>query len=149
MIKAIYFLKRKLGMDLGAFRDYWLGRHAQLVCKVPGVRSYVHASAEIHARAAGRPIPPAFRREQRSSVDVLGLTIDDWLAQRRVVAGTASECVDVLASLQSDLGLTYVAANVCLTGLAPAEVRRSMERLAAEVVPHFQPAGLPAAIQRA
>ncbi len=41
MIKAIFFIKRKPGMDLDAFRSYWLGRHAQLVCKVPGVRSYV------------------------------------------------------------------------------------------------------------
>jgi hypothetical protein len=101
------------------------------------VRSYVQASAEIHARTAGRPVPAAFRREPRSSVDVLGLTIDEWLAQRRVVAGTAAECVDTLAGLRDDLGLTYVAANVCLTGLSFAEVRQSMERLAGDVVPYL------------
>jgi natural product biosynthesis luciferase-like monooxygenase protein len=103
-----------------------------------GVRSYVRASAEIHARTADRPIPTTFRREQRSSVQVLDLSIDQLLAERRVVAGTAAECVEVLASLREELGLTYVAANVCLTGLSPAEVRRSMERLATRVVPHFQ-----------
>lgn len=40
MIKAIYFLKRKPGMDLNEFRSYWRGRHAELVCKIPGLRSY-------------------------------------------------------------------------------------------------------------
>ena len=39
MIKAIHFIKRKPGMELEAFRAYWLGRHAELVSKVPGVRS--------------------------------------------------------------------------------------------------------------
>ena len=36
----------------------------------------------------------------------------------------------------------YIAANVCLGGLEMAEVRRSLERLATEVVPHFQRAAL-------
>ncbi len=44
----------------------------------------------------------------------------------------------MLASLREDLHLTYVAANVLLTGLEPAEVRRSMERLAADVMPRLQ-----------
>jgi uncharacterized protein (TIGR02118 family) len=43
MIKVIFFIKRKPGMELDAFRRYWLGRHAQLVCKVPGVRRYVQS----------------------------------------------------------------------------------------------------------
>ena len=105
------------------------------------VRNYAAAAAEIHVRTADRPIPPTFRTERRSAGDVLGLCIDELLAQRRVVAGTAAECVEVLASLREDLRLTYVAANVCLTGLASAEVRRSMERLAADVVPHIRLGG--------
>ncbi len=36
--------------------------------------------------------------------------------------------------------LTYVAANVFLTGLSPGAVRRSMEGLAADVMPRFQAA---------
>ncbi|HEY7066516.1 MAG TPA: LLM class flavin-dependent oxidoreductase [Chloroflexota bacterium] len=109
-----------------------------------GVRSYVTASAEIHARTADRPIPPSFRKQQRSSVDVLGASIDAMIAEHRVIAGTAAEVVDVLASLRDELGLTYVAANVALTGLTPAEQRRAMERLAADVVPHFQSSAAPA-----
>lgn len=40
MIKAIYFLKRKPAMDLEEFRKYWLGPHAELVRKLPGLRRY-------------------------------------------------------------------------------------------------------------
>jgi uncharacterized protein (TIGR02118 family) len=43
MIKAIYFIKRKPGMALDAFREYWLKDHAALVLKVPGVVKYVQS----------------------------------------------------------------------------------------------------------
>ena len=43
MIKAIYFIKRKPGMALDAFREYWLKEHAALVLKVPGVVKYVQS----------------------------------------------------------------------------------------------------------
>ncbi len=52
MIKAIYCLKRKPGMDLEEFRRYWLGRHAELVCRVPGLRSYkqCHTLSSIYQK---------------------------------------------------------------------------------------------------
>lgn len=43
MIKAIYFIKRKPGMTLEAFREYWLKDHAALVLKVPGLVKYVQS----------------------------------------------------------------------------------------------------------
>ena len=43
MIKAIYFIKRKPGMELEAFREYWLKDHAALVLKVPGLVKYVQS----------------------------------------------------------------------------------------------------------
>lgn len=43
MIKAIYFIKRKPGMSLAAFREYWLTDHAVLVVKVPGLVKYVQS----------------------------------------------------------------------------------------------------------
>ncbi len=43
MIKAIYFIKRKPGMSLEAFREYWLKDHAALVLKVPGLVKYVQS----------------------------------------------------------------------------------------------------------
>ncbi len=43
MIKAIYFIKRKPGMSLEDFREYWLKDHAALVLKVPGLVKYVQS----------------------------------------------------------------------------------------------------------
>ena len=107
-----------------------------------GLASYRAAAGEIHARTAHLPLPDGFRAHARTRGEVRTLDIDALLAQRRAIAGTAAECVEVLASLQEDLGLTYIAANVCLGGLEMVEVRRSMERLATDVVPHFQRAAL-------
>ncbi len=43
MIKAIYFIKRKPGMSLEDFREYWLKDHAALVLKVPGLVKYLQS----------------------------------------------------------------------------------------------------------
>jgi len=43
MIKAISFIKRKPGMPLEAFREYWLKDHAALVLKVPSLVKYVQS----------------------------------------------------------------------------------------------------------
>jgi uncharacterized protein (TIGR02118 family) len=56
MIKAIHFIKRKPGMELEAFRAYWLGRHAELVSKVPGLRSYVQCHTLPSGYRKGEPI---------------------------------------------------------------------------------------------
>ncbi|HEV3114809.1 MAG TPA: EthD family reductase [Candidatus Binataceae bacterium] len=74
MIKAIYFLKRKAGMDLEDFRKYWLGRHAELVCKVPGVRSY----AQCHTLESG------YRKGEPLWDGIAELGYDDTDAMRRV-----------------------------------------------------------------
>jgi len=111
-----------------------------------GLKAYVGASGEIHARTSHLPVPDSFGAHTRNRSAVRTLSFDEVLAQRRIIAGTADECVELLAGLREDLGLTYVAANVLLTGLEPAEVRRSMERLAANVMPKLQ--SVPAAEQR-
>jgi uncharacterized protein (TIGR02118 family) len=56
MIKAIFFIKRKPGMELQSFRAYWLGRHAELVSKVPGLRSYVQCHTLDGGYKKGEPI---------------------------------------------------------------------------------------------
>ena len=76
MIKAIFFIKRKPGMELDAFRSYWLGRHAQLVCKVPGVRRYVQCHTLESAYKKGEPIWDG----------IAELSYDDTDAMRRVAA---------------------------------------------------------------
>jgi uncharacterized protein (TIGR02118 family) len=40
MMKAMYFLKRRQGLDRGAFFKWWLGPHASLAKGLPGLRRY-------------------------------------------------------------------------------------------------------------
>jgi uncharacterized protein (TIGR02118 family) len=56
MIRAIHFIKRKPGMELAAFRAYWLGPHAEMVSKVPGLRSYVQCHTLDSGYRKGEPI---------------------------------------------------------------------------------------------
>jgi len=80
MIKAIYFLKRKPGMDLQAFRSYWLGRHAELVSKVPGLRSYV----QFHTLQSG------YRKGEPVWDGIAELGYDDTDAMRRIATSAES-----------------------------------------------------------
>jgi uncharacterized protein (TIGR02118 family) len=56
MVKAIYFIKRKPGMDLDAFGAYWRTTHAELVKKVPGLRGYVQSQTIGSAYRKGEPV---------------------------------------------------------------------------------------------
>jgi uncharacterized protein (TIGR02118 family) len=56
MVKAIYLIKRKAGMELDAFRNYWLTTHAGLALKVPGLRKYVQSHTIDSGYRKGDPI---------------------------------------------------------------------------------------------
>lgn len=43
MIKVISVFRRRLGMSVEAFQDYWRNQHADVVCRMPGVRRYVQS----------------------------------------------------------------------------------------------------------
>jgi uncharacterized protein (TIGR02118 family) len=77
MIKAIYFIKRKPAMDLEDFRKYWMGRHAELVCKVPGLRTYAQCHTLLSGYKKGEPVWDG----------IAELGYDDIDAMRRI-AGT-------------------------------------------------------------
>lgn len=40
MIKLIALVKKKAGMPVDAFRDYWINTHAPLARRIPGMRGY-------------------------------------------------------------------------------------------------------------
>src|SRR5262249_19688627 len=48
MVKALSFFKRRAGMSVDEFQAYWLGRHPDVVTKLPGVRRCVQS----HTRPA-------------------------------------------------------------------------------------------------
>jgi uncharacterized protein (TIGR02118 family) len=40
MIKLVALVRKKPGLTVAAFRDYWVGTHAPLAAAIPGMRGY-------------------------------------------------------------------------------------------------------------
>jgi uncharacterized protein (TIGR02118 family) len=74
MVKAIYFIKRKPGMNLDEFAEHWRTRHAEAVKKVPGLRRYI----QCHTIRAG------YRKGEPIYDGVAELWYDDVDAMRRI-----------------------------------------------------------------
>lgn len=55
MIKVVTVFKRRAGLDLDAFRQHWVERHAPLVCRLPGLRRYVQSQTLAGAYRKGEP----------------------------------------------------------------------------------------------
>jgi uncharacterized protein (TIGR02118 family) len=56
MVKAIHFVKRKPGMGLDEFGQYWRTRHAELVSRLPGLRRYVQCHTIRSGYSKGEPV---------------------------------------------------------------------------------------------
>jgi alkanesulfonate monooxygenase SsuD/methylene tetrahydromethanopterin reductase-like flavin-dependent oxidoreductase (luciferase family) len=56
----------------------------------------------------------------------------------RVLCGTPAQCVERIAKLREELGITHFHVYMNLGGLEHREVMRSMERFAKYVMPHFR-----------
>jgi uncharacterized protein (TIGR02118 family) len=56
MVKVITFLKRKAGMPVEEFQDYWLTRHPGVVTRLPGVRRYVQSHALLSLYEKSEPV---------------------------------------------------------------------------------------------
>ncbi len=56
MIKAITLIRRLPGMELDAFRDYWLHTHPACVLALPGLRRYVQSHPLLGGYKKG-PLP--------------------------------------------------------------------------------------------
>ncbi|MBO6757268.1 MAG: EthD family reductase [Roseibium sp.] len=54
MIKLIALVKKKSGMSVGAFKDYWVNTHAPLAKTIPGMRGY-----RINVADPGGDLPAA------------------------------------------------------------------------------------------
>ncbi len=56
MIKSIYLVKRKPGMDVEAFQKYWITIHAEVVKKVPELRGYVQSHTLLSGYRKAAPV---------------------------------------------------------------------------------------------
>ena len=74
MIKAIVCIKRKAGMEVEAFQQYWRTRHAEVVSDLPGVRRYIQS----HARLSG------YRRGELVHDGIAELWFNDTQAMRNL-----------------------------------------------------------------
>jgi len=55
MVKVLTFLKRKPGMAVEEFQEYWLRRHPAVVTRLPGVLRYVQSHTLASAYRKGEP----------------------------------------------------------------------------------------------
>jgi uncharacterized protein (TIGR02118 family) len=55
MIKVMWRLRRKDGMTVADFKDYWLNVHAPIALHLPGMRRYVQCHAVAGAYGFGEP----------------------------------------------------------------------------------------------
>ncbi len=61
MVKTITFIKRKPGMSVDDFGQYWRKQHAAIVTRLPGLRRYV----QCHTIPSGyRNGEPSLRRRR-------------------------------------------------------------------------------------
>ncbi|PYN95271.1 MAG: hypothetical protein DMD91_25380 [Candidatus Rokuibacteriota bacterium] len=56
MVKAVAFFKRRTGMGVEEFQDYWRTRHPAVVLKLAGVRRYVQSHTRPGAYRKGEPV---------------------------------------------------------------------------------------------
>jgi uncharacterized protein (TIGR02118 family) len=81
MVKTIIVLKRKSGMRVEAFQEYWRTTHAELVKKVPELRHY----AQCHTLLSG------YRKGEPVYDGVAELWYDDTEAMRRITDAPESK----------------------------------------------------------
>jgi uncharacterized protein (TIGR02118 family) len=55
MVKVLTFLKRKPGMPVEEFQEYWRQRHPAVVTRLPGVRRYVQSHVVASGYRKGEP----------------------------------------------------------------------------------------------
>ena len=71
MVKALTFLKRKAGMSVAEFQEYWRTRHREVVIQLPGVRRYVQSHVLPAAYAKSEPVHDGIAEVWADDTDAL------------------------------------------------------------------------------
>ena len=56
MVKLVVYFKRRAGLEVEPFQEYWRTRHAEVVCGLPGVRRYVQSHTLVAGYRQGEPV---------------------------------------------------------------------------------------------
>jgi uncharacterized protein (TIGR02118 family) len=122
MVKAVSFFKRRRGMAVEAFQEYWRTRHPAVVVALPGVRRYVQS----HTLRSG------YRTREPVYDGIAELWFDDSAAMR-ALAGTpayaAVEADEARFIERSTMGLILTEEHVIKDGPAPAGGVKNVEFL--------------------
>jgi uncharacterized protein (TIGR02118 family) len=71
MVKVLTFIKRKAGMPVDEFQDYWRARHPDAVTKLPGIRRYVQSHVLPGTYAKGEPVHDGIAEVWADDTDAL------------------------------------------------------------------------------
>jgi uncharacterized protein (TIGR02118 family) len=71
MVKVLTFIKRKAGMPVDEFQQYWRARHPDAVTKLPGIRRYVQSHVLPTAYAKGEPVHDGIAEVWADDTDAL------------------------------------------------------------------------------
>jgi uncharacterized protein (TIGR02118 family) len=71
MVKVMTFIKRKAGMPVDEFQDYWRTRHPDVVTKLPGIRRYVQSHVLPSSYAKGEPVHDGIAEVWADDTDAL------------------------------------------------------------------------------
>jgi uncharacterized protein (TIGR02118 family) len=93
MVKSINFLKRKPGMSVAAFQEYWRTTHAELVKKVPGLRKYLQCHTLLSGYRRGEPVYDGVAELWYDNTDVMRRIAD--LPESRVALADDENFLDM------------------------------------------------------
>jgi uncharacterized protein (TIGR02118 family) len=56
MVKIVYLVRRKRGMGVEEFRNYWWAVHGPIAAKMPGLRRYIQSHTNLSGYRKGEPV---------------------------------------------------------------------------------------------
>lgn len=74
MVKLVVCVKRKPGMGVEEFHEYWRNQHGGLIKSIPRLRTYVRKYIQSHT------VPEAYRRNAATYDGIAELWFDDYAA---------------------------------------------------------------------
>jgi|SRR5215470_14972396 len=98
MVKAVAFFKRRTGMPVADFQNYWRSQHPEVVTNLPGVQRYVQSHTRLRAYERGEPVydgtaevwfkDSAAMRELRDTPEMAAVQADEARFIDRSTMGT-------------------------------------------------------------
>jgi uncharacterized protein (TIGR02118 family) len=93
MVKAFNFFKRKRGLSVDDFRDYWLNEHAAIIRAIPELRKYVASITLPSAYRNREPLYDGISEVWFDDEDAIRLSADS--APRRAASADDTKFVDM------------------------------------------------------